>query len=168
MSVDPKRVLLPVFSAVVLVLATSVQANAASRILHDPSGDAPKSADITRARLVNGSHKVTASVKVVNLANGSDITLYVNHAGPGRYVLRTGGNGKGSLHFARGFNEKRVSCPGWTLARHTGPRSTMVVTIPQHCFGKRAGTAKFNFTMYQSGGTGADTIGALPVRIARG
>lgn len=84
------------------------------------------------------------------------MTLVINHAGPGRYILRTGGLGKGFLTFSHGLNEKRVRCPDWRLSRYTGAKSTMVVTIPQRCFGRRAGAAYFRSTMFQAGGTGTD------------
>jgi hypothetical protein len=152
----------------VLVAVTNGPAAAQQRTLRDPRGDAPPSADITRVHLRNAQHRVSAAVKVVNLAHGSDITLTVNRPGPGRYILRTGGNGKGFLDFARGAGETRVHCPGWTLARHTGSRSLMAVSIPQHCFGKRAGTARLNLTMFQAGGAGSDRVRALPITLRRG
>ena len=127
--------------AFTLSLTISGSAAAQDRTLRDERGDAPPSADITSVHLRNGAHRVVTRVRVVNLASGSDITLTVNHDGPGRYILRTGGLGKGSLNFARGFREVRVTCPEWSLSRYTGARSLMVVGIPQRCFGRRAGTA---------------------------
>lgn len=96
------------------------------------------------------------------------MTLTINHDGPGRYILRTGGLGRGSLNYARGFEERHVRCPDWTLTRRTGTRSTMTVSIPQHCFGRRAGAAAVRLTMFQSGGMGIDRVAALSVTVRRG
>lgn len=162
------RLTLPVVAAVALILAGAAPAVAQERIISDVRRDAPASADVTRVRVSNGDHQVRVAARVANLASGTDMTLTINHDGVGRYILRTGGLGKGSLNFARGFNETRVRCPGWTLARFTGARSTMTVTIPQRCFGGRAGTASFNLKMYESGGMGLDRVAALPVTLRRG
>ncbi len=163
-----RRTAFAVIPAVAMLLAATCPAVAGERTLSDVRGDAPASADITRVRLINGAHQVTVAVKVVNLAGGTDMTLTIDHGGVGRYILRTGGLGKGSLHFARGYNETRVRCPAWSLARYTGTRSIMRVTIPQGCFGDRAGTASFGLTMFQSGGMGADRVAAMPVTLQRG
>lgn len=151
-----------------LILAVPTTAAGQTRSAADPSGDAPASADVTAVQVTNGAHQVTVRIHVRNLAKGSDVTLYVNHEGPGRYVLRTAPLGKGLLTFARGYNEKPVKCSTWTLTRYTGPKSTMVVTIPQRCFGARAGGAKFNLTMWQAGGQGSDTVAAMPMWVRRG
>jgi len=155
-----------VFAGTVLA-STAAPAVAQESGVTDPRGDAPASADVTRVHISNGNHRIVVAVKVANLRHGTDMTLTINHDGPGRYILRTGGKGKGSLRFARGDNEKRVPCSRWMLARHTGERSSMKVTIPQHCFGDRAGTAAFNLTMFQAGGSGLDQIGALPITLRR-
>lgn len=142
------------FAAALALAPAAAYASAAT--VPDPRGDAPASADATAVRYTNGLQRVRVAAHVRNLASGTDMTLVVNHAGPGRYILRTGGLGKGFLTFARGTDEHRVRGPEWTLRRYTGAKSLMVVTIPQRCFGKRAGAAYFKATMYQAGGTGTD------------
>jgi len=165
MSHSPRRLALVAAVAGTVLTATAATAIAQGIAVTDPRGDAHASADATRVRISNGSHRVGVAVKVVNLRHGTDLTLTINHHGPGRYILRTGGRGIGSIHFARGGHEKRVPCPRWTLVRHTGARSRMKVTVPQHCFGDRAGTAAFDLTMFQAGGSDLDQIRALPVTL---
>src|SRR3954466_1894305 len=95
------------------------------------------------------------AVTVQDLARASDITLYVNHAGRGKYVIRTGPVGKGTFTFAHGTRETTVHCH-WTLERRTGDKSTLKVGIPQKCFGDRAGDAWVDFIMWQARGQGSD------------
>jgi hypothetical protein len=151
-----------------MVAAMAWPAAAQQRDALDVRGDAAPSADILRVHVKNGAQQIVVASKVANLARGSDITLVVNHSGPGRYILRTGGIGKGHLNFARGTDETRIRCRGWTVARHTGRLSRMVVKVPQRCFGKRAGTASFDMTMFQSRGMDLDTVAAMPFTLRRG
>jgi hypothetical protein len=72
--------------------------------------------------------------------------------------LRTAVPHRQGLTFARGYRETKVACSGWSLTRYTGAKSTLVVTIPQRCFGARAGAAYFGVTMFQDGGTGTDVV----------
>src|SRR4051812_31035558 len=116
-----------------LILLAPAAAVAASSTFWDPRGDAPPSADVTRYTITNGDTVLRAAVKVVNLASQSDITLYVNPGGAGRYVLRTAPIGKGTLMFERGAESTKVTCD-WTLRRYTGDKSIMIVRIPQTCF----------------------------------
>ena len=132
-------------------------AGATTETLVDPHGDAPASADVYSYTLSNGERAVHAAVVVRNLAKHSDITLYVDQTGPGRYVIRTSPTGKGTFTFERRTSSHPVDCD-WTLKRLTGSRSTMKIGIPQTCFGARAGDAAIDLTMWQAGGQGSDNV----------
>ena len=140
-----------------LMSLCSGHAWAATETLVDPHGDAPASADVYSYKIANGDHSLRVAVMVRNLAKGSDITLYVDQAGPGRYVVRTSPVGKGTFTFERGTHAKKVDCD-WTLERLTGSSSTMKLDIPQSCFGDRAGDALVDLTMWQAGGQGSDNV----------
>lgn len=165
------RVLSAVLTASATALALTVlpagPATAQERSVFDPRGDAPASADLTRVTVRNGADAVVVVLKVRDLRRYSDTTIYINHAGPGRYTFRTAGTLNGFLTFG-GVKERAVPCEGRRVTRYTGPRSEMVVRIPQRCFGRRAGTAAFNVIMWQARGQGSDRVAAMPITLRRG
>lgn len=154
----PVQRLLVLLSTIGFVTLSAIaQAHATTETLVDPHGDAPPSADVYTYKISNGDRSLHVAVTVKNLAKHSDITLYVNQAGPGRYVVRTSPVGKGTFTFERRTGDREVPCD-WSLARHTGSSSTMKVGIPQTCFGSRAGDAAVDLTMWEAGGQGSDNV----------
>jgi hypothetical protein len=150
--------LLVLLSTIGLVTVSAVApAGATTETLVDPHGDAPASADVYSYTLSNGERAVHTAVLVKNLAKRSDITLFVDQTGPGRYVIRTSPAGKGTFTFERRTSSRPVDCD-WTLKRLTGSRSTMKIGIPQTCFGSRAGDAAIDLIMWQAGGQGSDNV----------
>jgi hypothetical protein len=154
--------------AAVLLCCAAGSADAQERIVRDDRGEAADSADVVRVRVNNGQSLVHVTTKIADLARGTDITLTVNHDGRGHYILRTGGVGPALLTFARKHDEARVRCPGLSVRRQTGPRSRMIVRVPQRCFHKRAGTAAFDLVAWQARGTDSDRVPAMPVTVRRG
>ena len=148
-------------------LLVTPSASAATRAVTDAVGDAPASADLTRVVVRNGDATVRLVLRVRDLRRYSDTTIYINHPGAGRYAFRTAGRQEGFLSFG-GLRETSVPCTGRNVTRYTGDRNEMVVSIPQRCFGRRAGTAAFDVTMWQAGGQGSDRVAAMPVTVARG
>ncbi len=151
-----------------LVVAVAGPASAQKRIVRDRVGGAPASADITHVRVRNAPRAVALAVRVQDLRRLSDLTLYVNHGGPGRFVFRTAGTRRGFVTFERGSTTRRVSCAHRAVDRYTGARSTLVVRIPQRCFGRRAGQAAFSLIMFPAGGPSSDTVPAMPFTLCRG
>jgi hypothetical protein len=164
----PRSALAGAAIAAVLWSCATGSADAQERTLRDVRGDAADSADVVRVGVDNGQSRVAVTTKVADLARGTDITLTVNHRGPGRYILRTGGLGSAILTFARGHDETKVRCTSLSVQRQTGFRSRMIVRMPQRCFHKRAGTAAFNLVMWQARGTDSDHVRAMPVVVRRG
>lgn len=140
-----------------LVLLGGMTAHAATSRSYDPRGDAPASADVTSYTITNGATALGLKAKVANLAKHTDITMYVNHNGPGHYELRTSPVGKGDLVYVRGSSDTPAHCT-WSVHRHAGDRSTMVVHLAQACFGDRAGDAWVDFIMWQADGQGEDNV----------
>jgi hypothetical protein len=154
----PVQRLLVLLSTIGFVTVSAIaQAHATTETLVDPHGDAPASADVYTYKISNGDRSLHVAVHVKNLARHSDITLYVNQSGAGRYVVRTSPVGKGTFTFERRSGDRSVNCD-WSLDRRTGTRSTMKVGIPQRCFGSRAGDAAVDLTMWQAGGQGSDNV----------
>jgi len=152
-----RRLLVAGATAWIVTLSAATPAGAATVRLFDPRGDAPASADVLSYTITNGGPSLRVAVKVRDLAPQSDITLYVNQAGAGEYVLRTAPVGKGTLTFERGVIQRAIHC-GWTLTRLTDARSTLKLSISQACFGSRAGGAWVDLIMWQAGGQGSDNV----------
>jgi hypothetical protein len=140
-----------------LVVLWSSTAWASTAVLFDPKGDAPASADVLSYRVTNSRTDLRVAVHVRNLARGSDITLYVNQAGAGQFVVRTAPVGKGTFTFEQGATVHNVRCH-WSLTRKTGAKSTLDLEIPQVCFGSRVGAAWVDLIMWQAGGQGSDNV----------
>jgi hypothetical protein len=155
----PVQRLLVLLTTIAIATLSAAPAHATTETLVDPHGDAPPSADVYTYKISNGARAVHAVVMVKNLAHHSDITLYVNQSGPGRYVIRTSPVGKGTFTFERRTSSRPVDCD-WSLKRLTGSSSTMKLGIPQRCFGSRAGDAAVDLTMWQAGGQGSDNVAA--------
>jgi hypothetical protein len=151
-----------------LILAVAQPAAAQHRRASDPRGDAPASADVTRVVVRNGAKAVVVVLKVRNLHRRSDVTIYINHDGRGRYGFRTAGTRRGFLSFEGRRFSRSVPCSARRVTRHAGTKSRMVVRLPQRCFGSRAGRAAFTVTMWQAGGQGSDRVASMPLPVRRG
>lgn len=130
-------VLAAIVTAVVMVLALSGPADAATKTRHDKRGDAPAAFDITKVRYRHNARQTNAVVRVRDLKrHGQYVLAIANRSKRVRFgVVATAHKHSVTKRYYRlkDGHLTRISCRGGHVTWRA-KRDVVKLTIPHHCY----------------------------------